>query len=170
MVTADMNIKVPLNLKLQPRRHTDTLIFTLIHLMYVMIHFLCRRLEKIIVYISTFFSNLTFIYFLLVLQLQTNSMAVTSGTFLELKAPVFKTELKLQTNLLTVYRQHIFQDSKYWYLNHKQIWWWHTSNIFLGLQHWYFWQNDTFTFCWKWWWGQINISIICFYLNHFQCI
>ena len=76
--------------------------------MYVMIHFLFRRLENIVVYISTFFSNLTFIYFVLVLQLQTNSMAVTSGTFLELKVPVFKTELKLQTNLLTVYRQHIF--------------------------------------------------------------
>ena len=45
-VTADMNIKVPVNLKLQPRRHTDTL---MIHLMYLMIHFLCRKLKKIIV-------------------------------------------------------------------------------------------------------------------------
>ena len=26
-VTADMNIKVPVNLKLQPRRHTDTHIY-----------------------------------------------------------------------------------------------------------------------------------------------
>ena len=42
-VTADMNIKVPVNLKLQPRRHTDTL---MIHLMYLMIHFLCRKLKK----------------------------------------------------------------------------------------------------------------------------
>ena len=41
-----MNIKVPVNLKLQPRRHTDTL---MIHLMYLMIHFLCRKLKKIIV-------------------------------------------------------------------------------------------------------------------------
>ena len=32
-VTADMNIKVPVNSKLQSRRHTDTLIFTSIHLM-----------------------------------------------------------------------------------------------------------------------------------------
>ena len=45
-VTADMNVKVPVNLKLQPRRHTDTLIFTTIHLMYLMIHFLCRKLKK----------------------------------------------------------------------------------------------------------------------------
>ena len=45
-VTTDMNIKVPVNLKLQPRRHTDTLIFTSIHLMYLMIHFLCRKLKK----------------------------------------------------------------------------------------------------------------------------
>ena len=45
-VTADMNIKVPVNLKLKPRRHTDTLIFTSIHLMYLMIHFLCRKLKK----------------------------------------------------------------------------------------------------------------------------
>ena len=46
-VTADMNIKVPVNLKLQPRRHADTLIFTSIHLMDLMIHFLCRKLKKI---------------------------------------------------------------------------------------------------------------------------
>ena len=62
-VTADMNVKVPVNLKLQPRRHTDTLLFTTIHLMYLMIHFLCRKLKKS-------FSNLTLIYFLPVLQLQ----------------------------------------------------------------------------------------------------
>ena len=45
---ADMNIKVPVNLKLQPRRHTDTHtdIFTSIHLMYLMIHFLCRKFKK----------------------------------------------------------------------------------------------------------------------------
>ena len=45
-VTTDMNIKVPVNLKLQPRRHTDALIFTSIHLMYLMIHFLCRKLKE----------------------------------------------------------------------------------------------------------------------------
>ena len=49
LVMADMNIKVSVNLKLQSRRHTDTLIFTSIHLMYLMIHFLCRKLKKIIV-------------------------------------------------------------------------------------------------------------------------
>ena len=49
LVMADMNIKVLVNLKLQSRRHTDTLIFTSIHLMYLMIHFLCRKLKKIIV-------------------------------------------------------------------------------------------------------------------------
>ena len=38
-VTADMNIKVPVNLKQQPRRHNGTLTFTSIHLLYLMIHF-----------------------------------------------------------------------------------------------------------------------------------
>ena len=45
-VTTDMNIKVPVNLKLQARRHTDTLTFTSIHLMYLMIHFLFSNLKK----------------------------------------------------------------------------------------------------------------------------
>ena len=45
---ADMNIKVLVNLKLQPRRHTDTLKFTSMHLMYLMIHFLCGKLKKIV--------------------------------------------------------------------------------------------------------------------------
>ena len=35
LVTADMNYKVPVKSKLQLRRHTDTLIFTLMHLMYL---------------------------------------------------------------------------------------------------------------------------------------
>ena len=48
-VTADVNIEVLVNLKLQPGRHADTLIFTLIHLMYLMIIFLCRKLKNIIV-------------------------------------------------------------------------------------------------------------------------
>ena len=67
-VTADVNIEVPVNLKLQLRRHTGTLIFTLIHLMYLMIHFLCRKLKKIIASENFFKFD---IYFLLVLQLQT---------------------------------------------------------------------------------------------------
>ena len=49
-VTADINIKVPVNLTLEPRRHTDTFIFISIHLRYVMIHFLCRKLKKIITF------------------------------------------------------------------------------------------------------------------------
>ena len=44
-VTADMNIKVPVNLKLQPRRHTDTHIY--FNTPDVMIHFLCGKLKKI---------------------------------------------------------------------------------------------------------------------------
>ena len=44
----DMNIKVPVDLKLQLRRHTGTFIFTSIHLMYLMINFLCRESNKII--------------------------------------------------------------------------------------------------------------------------
>ena len=66
-VTGDMNIKVPVKLKLQLRRHIDILIFTSIHLVYLMIWFLCGELEKIIVS-DFFFSNLTVIYFLPVLQ------------------------------------------------------------------------------------------------------
>ena len=56
-VTAGMSIRV----LVEPRRHTDTLTFTSIHLMYLMIHFLCRKLKKTIVS-ESFFSNLTFIY------------------------------------------------------------------------------------------------------------
>ena len=37
LVTTDMDIKVPVKLQLQFRRHADTLIFTSIHLMYLMI-------------------------------------------------------------------------------------------------------------------------------------
>ena len=38
-VLAYMNVKVPADLKLRLRRHTGTLIFTSIHLLYLMIHF-----------------------------------------------------------------------------------------------------------------------------------
>ena len=48
-VMVDINIKVPVDLKLQLKRHTGTIIFTSIHLMYLMIHFLCRELKKITV-------------------------------------------------------------------------------------------------------------------------
>ena len=50
---ADVNIKVLVILKLQLKRHTGTLTFTSVHLMYLMIYFLYRKLEKIIV--SDFF-------------------------------------------------------------------------------------------------------------------
>ena len=45
-VTADMNNKVPVNLKLQPRGHTDTLIFTSKNLTYLTTHLLSRELKK----------------------------------------------------------------------------------------------------------------------------
>ena len=45
-VTANMYFKVPIDLKLQLRRHTGTLIFTSTHLIYLMIPFLCRELKK----------------------------------------------------------------------------------------------------------------------------
>ena len=46
--TVDMNIKVPVDLKIQLRRHTGTFIFTSIYLMYLIINFLCRESIKII--------------------------------------------------------------------------------------------------------------------------
>ena len=73
LVPVTFNIKVLVNLKLQPRIHTGTLIVTSIHLMYLMIHFLCRKLKKK-KSICKVFSNLTFIYSLLVLQLQKNPL------------------------------------------------------------------------------------------------
>ena len=158
-VTADINIKVPVNLTLQPRRHTDTFIFISIHLRYVMIHLLCRKLKKIITFENFFQIWHSFIFYRYC-NYKEIWWRYTGGAFLEFKAPVFKTVLKLQTNLLTVYWQHIFQDSKYRYLNHKQIRWQHTGNAFLGLQHRYFWQNDTFTFFWKWRWRQIRIKLV----------
>ena len=101
-VTADMNIKVPVNLKLQPRRHTHTLIFSSIHLMYLMIHFLCRKLKKV-----TTSENFFRIWHLFILRRYCNYKQIrwqyTSSAFVELKVPLFKTVLKLQTNSLTVY-------------------------------------------------------------------
>ena len=135
-----MNIKVPVNLKLQPRRSTDTLIFTSIHLIYLTILFLCRKLKKIIVS-EKFFQ----IWHLFIFYRYCNYKQIrwwyTGSAFLELKSPVFKTILKLQTNSLTVFWQRIFQDSKYQYLNHKQILWRHNGNAFLGLQQRHFWQK-----------------------------
>ena len=56
-VTANINIKVSADLKLQPRGHTGTLIFTKINLIYLMINFLCIELKMKIS------SNLTFIFY-----------------------------------------------------------------------------------------------------------
>ena len=100
-ITLDMNIKVPVNLKLQPRRHT--LIYTSLHLMYLMIHFLCRKLEKIIVS-ENFFQLWHFFIFYRYYNYNQIRWRYTGSACLELKVPVYKTVYKLQTNLLTVYR------------------------------------------------------------------
>ena len=98
-VTPDMNIKVPANLKLQPRKHTHTLIFTLIHLVYLMIHFLCRKLKKIIVS-EKFFQIWHLFIFYRYCNYKQIRWRYTGSAFLELKVPVFKT---VQTNSLRVY-------------------------------------------------------------------
>ena len=46
LVAADMNIKVPVDLKLLLKRHTGTLIFTSTQLIYLMIHFFMQGIEK----------------------------------------------------------------------------------------------------------------------------
>ena len=102
-VMTDMNIKVPVDLKLRLRRHTGTLIFTSIHLTYLMIHFLCRELKKIIVSENFFqFNN----YLFSTSTATTNKLdgGIPVAQFLGLKVPIFKTALKLQTNSMTVYR------------------------------------------------------------------
>ena len=58
-VTANINIKVPVDLKLQHRRHSGTLIFTSINLMYLMIQILCRELKKIV---SENFSQIYYLF------------------------------------------------------------------------------------------------------------
>ena len=79
--TYEYCIKVPVNLKLQPRRHTDTvLILTSINLMYLMIHFLCRKLKKILLSDNLLSNNYKQIRW-----------QYSGSTFLELKVPVFKT-------------------------------------------------------------------------------
>ena len=64
-VTTNINIKVPVNLKLQLRGHTGTLIFTQIYPMYLRFIFFKDEIKKII--LSEFFSNLAIIFFLPVL-------------------------------------------------------------------------------------------------------
>ena len=99
-VTTDIYIKVPVNLTLQPGRHTNTFIFISIHLRYVMIHFLCKKLKKIITFEKFFQIWHSFIFYRYCNYKQI-WWRYTGGAFL---APVFKTVLKLQTNSLTVYR------------------------------------------------------------------
>ena len=102
-----MNNKVPVNLKLQPRRHTDTLIFTSIYLMHLIIHFLCRKLKKIYSIRKVFFK---FEIYLFSTTTNKSDDWYTGSAFLELKVPVFKTGLKIQINSFTI-RGHKGQDS-----------------------------------------------------------
>ena len=101
-VTKDINIKVPINLKLQPRRHTDTLIFTSIHLMYLRIDLLCRKL-KIIIVCEQFFQIWHLFIFYRYCSYKQIRWQYTGSAFLELQVPVFKMVLKPQANSLTVY-------------------------------------------------------------------
>ena len=60
-VRANINIKVLIDLKLQLRRHTGTLIFAYINLIYLMIYFLCTELENVLVSKNLFnFNNYFF--------------------------------------------------------------------------------------------------------------
>ena len=101
-VTAEMNIKVPLNLKLQPKRHTDTLIFTSIHLVYLMIIFYVESWKKNSIW--KFFQIRHLFVFYRYCNYKQIRWRYTCSTYLELKVLVFTTVLKLQTNLLTLYR------------------------------------------------------------------
>ena len=103
-VTAGMSIRV----LVEPRRHTDTLTFTSIHLMYLMIHFLCRKLKKTIVS-ESFFSNLTFIY------LFSTGTAATN---------------KLDDGIPVAHFWNLKYRYSKWYLIYKQIHWQYTDNIF----------------------------------------
>ena len=101
-VTKNANIKVLVDLKLQLRRCTNTLIFYLNICDASDDSFFMYRIE-INVSVWNFFSNLTNIYFLPVLSLQIG-WQYTGNTFLGLEVPVFKTVPKLQTNLMIVYQ------------------------------------------------------------------
>ena len=107
-VTADMNIKVLVNLKLQPRRHTDTLIFTTIHLMYLMIHFYVEKWKKIIVSEKFFQIWHLFFSFYRYCNYKKIRWRYTGSAVLELKVPLFKTVVKLQTNSLAVATDNTF--------------------------------------------------------------
>ena len=73
--------------------------------MYLMIHFLCRKLKKIIVS-DKFFQIWHLFIFYRYCNYKQIRWRYTGNAFLELKVPLFKTVLKLRTYSLTVYRQH----------------------------------------------------------------
>ena len=60
-----------------------------------------QKIEKM--YLNSF-SNLTIIHLLPVLDLQTNWMTVHQQRIFRTLKPAFETVLKLQANLITVYR------------------------------------------------------------------
>ena len=89
LVMASKNIEVPVDLKLQLRRCTSTLIFTYIYLIYLMILFLCIELKKILV--SQFFFKFKKYFFCTgtptTKKLDDSILVCT--TFLGLQVPVF---------------------------------------------------------------------------------
>ena len=70
-VTEIANIKIPVDLKLQLRTHAGSLIFTYITNDTLFMHRIKKHNS-----VSNFFSNLTIIYFLPVLQLQADWMRI----------------------------------------------------------------------------------------------
>ena len=98
-IFAVANATVPVKLKLQLRRHNGTLIFTSIHLMYLMIRFLCGELEKILVS-KRFFQIWHFFIFYRYCKCKQIGSRYTGRVFLELKVPVYKTILKTTNKFL----------------------------------------------------------------------
>lgn len=93
--TANANIKILVDLKLQLKRHTSTHI-------YLNTSDVLNDLEKVRASKKIFsFNNITF---LPVQQLQTNWMKVYRYASLEVQVPRFEMVFKLQTNSITVYR------------------------------------------------------------------
>ena len=125
--------------------------------MYLMILFMCIELKK----------NISFWIFF---QFKSHFFCTgthkkigwwyTGSIFLGLQMSVIKTVYELQTNSMTGYWSHIFQNFKYRCLNCKQIRWRYTGSKFIGFQRRCFWENSTFMFFyWKWWWDQISIKL-----------
>ena len=119
-LTANINIEALVDLKLHLRRHT--VLFYLLKYVWCIWSFnFCVENWKKKIFVSWFFfSNLTVIYFLLVLHLQTNSMTVCRWR-MGLWVPVFETVLKLPTNSMTVYQQCIFRTSTPVFLEKRHL-------------------------------------------------